>query len=340
MATPHDAGAPTMPGAGDPLRLESVRCCICDHDEAVPIGVGEDFEYRTSPDTFLAMRCRECGLIYLKLRPADTEFDRIYPPSYHAFDFTGARFGLAHRVRRGLETRRLRTVCQALPRGARVLDVGCGDGFHLELLREYGGPDWILEGIDASARAVAAARARGLTVHQGTIQDASVPVAAYDLVLLIATIEHVSDPVSVLRAAADRLRPDGRMLVVTDNTDTRSFRLAARRYWGGYHFPRHWNLFDARSFHRLAARAELEVETIATLMTPVNWLYSIHNALVDWGAPRWLVNRFTLRSPGSLAVFTIVDALEQLGGHGGLLRVVLRRPRVRPTGEGNRDDGD
>jgi SAM-dependent methyltransferase len=317
---------PEAPSQGEPLHLEPADCCICGHDDALPVGVGEDFEYRSSPDQFLAMRCRECGVVYLKLRPATSELARIYPPNYHAFDFSSERFGLAHRVRRWLEARRLLPWCRALPRGGRVLDVGCGDGFHLGLLREFGSPDWELEGVDASEWAVNAGRARGLTLHLGTVQDVSLPAASYDLALLIATIEHVDDPAGVLKAVHSLLRPGGRVVVVTDNTDTWSFRLFATRHWGGYHFPRHWNLFDGRNLRRLASATGFEVEALSTIVSPVNWTYSVHNALVDRGAPAWLVNRFTLASPVSLAVFTVFDWAQQLLGRGGLLRAVLRKP--------------
>ena len=47
----------------EPLRLEPARCCVCGHDDAMPLAVGEDFEYHSSPDQFLAMRCRDCGLV-------------------------------------------------------------------------------------------------------------------------------------------------------------------------------------------------------------------------------------------------------------------------------------
>lgn len=310
----------------EPLRLEPAQCCICGHDDAVPVAVGEDFEYRASPDQFLAMRCRECGLVYLKLRPAMSELARIYPPNYHAFDFSSERYGLPHRIRRRLEARRLLPWARGVPPGGRILDVGCGDGFHLGLLREFGSPEWVLEGIDASTWAVNAGRARGLTIHQGTVQDLSLPPASYDLALLIATIEHVDDPPAVLRAIHALLRPGGRIIVVTDNTDTASFRMFAGRHWGGYHFPRHWNLFDRRSLRLLASRADFEIEQIRTIVSPVNWTYSIHNALVDWRAPSWLVNRFTLASPASLTVFTLLDCLHQVLGRGGLLRAVLRKP--------------
>jgi len=50
------------------LRLERTWCCLCETEDAAPVGVGEDFEYRTSDDTFLAMQCRTCSLIYLNPR--------------------------------------------------------------------------------------------------------------------------------------------------------------------------------------------------------------------------------------------------------------------------------
>ncbi len=324
-----DPGRPVRAASPDPrapLQLEPMQCCICGHEDALPVGVGSDFEYRSSPDQFLAMRCRSCGLVYLKLRPAMSELDRIYPPTYHAFDFTAEKFGLAHRVRRRLEARRLLRWCRDLDHAARILDVGCGDGFHLKLLAEFGSPDWALEGVDASERAVRAARARNLTVHLGTIQQLSLPADSYDLALLIATIEHVDDPAGVLRAVHRILRPGGRALIVTDNTDTPSFRMFAGRHWGGYHFPRHWNLFNPRNLRRLATDQGFLVDHLATIVTPVNWTYSIHNFLVDYGAPTWLINRFTLASPTSLGVFTLLDAGLQAFGRGGLLQAIVRKP--------------
>lgn len=102
-------GSPCRPNHTQPLSLVAVKCCICDVDDAEPIAVGEDFEYRTSPDTFLAMQCRCCGLVYLNPRPAITELDQIYPADYHAFEFSAERYGLVYRVRRKLEARRLRS---------------------------------------------------------------------------------------------------------------------------------------------------------------------------------------------------------------------------------------
>lgn len=311
--------------AADGLQMETVRCCICGTGDAVPIGNGEDFEYRSSADSFVAVRCRRCDLVYLSPRPTLEELGRIYPPHYHAYQFTAAKFGLAFRVRSRLEARRLLSYAKGLPKGARILDIGCGDGFHLDLLQRFGDPSWQLVGVDVSEQAVSVARKRGLTVHQGRISEAGLPAASFDLVIMIATIEHVDDPAGVIEAASRLLTPHGRAVIVTDNTDTFDFLLARRRHWGGYHFPRHWNLFNRRSMELLAARSGMRVVAIETSVTPVNWVYTIHNWLADHNAPSWLIDRFGLASPVSLGIFTVLDMVLTAIGRGGLLRATLAK---------------
>ena len=318
----------TVDGAPAPVTLafEPVDCCICGNKEAEPVAVGEDFEYRTSDDSFLAVRCERCSLVYLDPRPTEAELPRIYPDSYHAFDFSAEEFGLVHRVRSRLEARRLLKACGDLPAGARVLDVGCGDGFHLDLLRRYGPEGWRLEGVDLDERAVARARERGLEVHHGTIEALGLDADTYDMAFMIQTIEHVADPPGVLAAVRRVLRPGGRLMIVTDNTRSIDSRLFRSRVWGGYHFPRHWNLFDKPSMRRLAAKVGFEVAELGTMVSPVNWVYSVRNTLDDLGAPRWAVEQFSLATPATLGVFTIVDGVTTAVGRGALLRVILRKP--------------
>lgn len=326
MAPPQPADGIRGPVTTRPLRTESARCCICRTRDSEPVGNGPDFEYRTSPDSFLAVRCVHCGVVYLDSRPVDAELRRIYPDHYHAFAFTEDRFGFVYSVRRRLEARRLLRAFRGLPTDARILDVGCGDGFHLDLLREFGPSGWQVEGVDLDDRAIAAARGRGITVHKGRIEELGLPDASVHAAILIQTVEHLADPVAVLAAIRRVLVPGGRLLVVTDNTGSLDFRIAKRRHWGGYHFPRHWYLFDAPSLRRLAATSGFEVAELGTMMSPVNWVYSLRNALDDWGAPAAVVDRLSLESPGALAVGTVVDSLQQLAGRGALLRGILRRP--------------
>jgi hypothetical protein len=52
--------------------------------------------------------------------------------------------------------------------------------------------------------------------------------------------------------------------------------------------------------------------------------------LVDRRAPRWLVNRFSLKSPLSLAAFTMMDGMFQLFRHGALLKLIAQKPLSNP----------
>jgi SAM-dependent methyltransferase len=309
-----------------PLSLSPVPCCICEVENSEPLGLGEDFEYQTSSDTFLANRCLNCGLVYLSPRPSLKDLSTIYPANYHAFNFSEERFGLVYKVRQRLEAHRALSMCGELSEEARIIDIGCGDGFHLSLLREFGKPGWQLEGVDSDERAVKAAQERGIHVHTGTLESLNLPPNSYDLVFMIQTIEHVDDPVAILRSVRSLLRPGGRVVIMTDNTDSYDFMLFKSRHWGGYHFPRHWTLFNKRTMTELARKVDLDVVEIGTAVSPVNWVYSIRNMLVDFKFPAWLFNRFSLESPVALSAFTALDFINSLAGRGALLHVVLRRP--------------
>ena len=309
----------------DSLELVNVNCCVCDSDDAKVVGIGEDFEYRTSHDVFAAMQCNSCGLVYLNPRPSVAEFERIYPPSYHAFDFSVEEFGFVHKVRSRLEANRLLALCKGLGDDAKILDVGCSDGFHLKLLRDFGNKNWTLKGLDASEKAVEAAHKAGIKVHLGTAENNDLSENYYDLAFLIQTIEHVEKPSEVLPAICRILKPDGKLIIVTDNTDSFDFKLFKNGYWGGYHFPRHWNLFNRQNLTKLAEKSGFEIAEMTTIVSPVNWVYSIHNALVDANAPKFLINQFTLKSTISLGIFTILDIILQKFGRGALLQATLRK---------------
>ncbi|MEZ5345811.1 MAG: class I SAM-dependent methyltransferase [Pyrinomonadaceae bacterium] len=309
-----------------PLKLIDVRCCICENSDAAEIANGEDFEYRTSPDTFSVSECNTCGLVYLNPRPDVSEFERIYPASYHAFDFSEKDFGFVYKVRSRLEAKRVLSWCKDLPDDARIIDTGCGDGFHLSLLKEYGNKSWTLEGIDIDSRAAQMAKDKGFTVHVGSIDEVELPKDSYDLAIMVQTIEHVAEPGEVLRSVREILKPGGKIIVVTDNTESFDFKLFKKSHWGGYHFPRHWNLFNSNSLRLLSEKFGFEVEKITTQVSPVNWVYSFHNRFVDHKRAKWLTDRFTLRSTVSLSAFTMLDIVLQKFGRGGLLNATLRKP--------------
>jgi len=88
-------------------------------------------------------------------------------------------------------------------RGRGIGDFGCGPGVFLDLLVDAGFPAETLQGVDVSAEAIAALRAKGLRAFHGSFADFPGRV---DIAVFIDVLEHVFDPDAFfawLRGAAD-----------------------------------------------------------------------------------------------------------------------------------------
>jgi methionine biosynthesis protein MetW len=92
----------------------------------------------------------------------------------------------------------LQLIADMVPKNARVLDVGCGDGALLSYLSEERGVDG--RGIELSQAGVNACVARGLAVIQGDADTdlSDYPSDAFDEVILSQTIQATRNPKAVL----------------------------------------------------------------------------------------------------------------------------------------------
>jgi SAM-dependent methyltransferase len=97
------------------------------------------------------------------------------------------------------------------PAKARILEVGCGTGSNLGLLKRFG----TLEAIepDDAARALASARG-GIEVKGGLLPDGvKLDDGAYDLIAMLDVLEHIPDDGATLKALRSKLRPGGKLLL-------------------------------------------------------------------------------------------------------------------------------
>lgn len=89
-------------------------------------------------------------------------------------------------------------ISEMVPMGARVLDLGCGDGALLAWLKDN--KQVSARGVEIQRTLVQAAVARGVTVYQGDIEAslADYPDGAFDYVILSQTLQETRRPLAVM----------------------------------------------------------------------------------------------------------------------------------------------
>lgn len=140
---------------------------------------------------------------------------------------------------RSLVVEQMRHLPARPPRpGARLLDVGCGNGAYLLLARAAG---WEVQGIDFDPVAVAAARESGLEVHLGGLEQLVGLGHQYDRITCSHVIEHVHEPTIWLRRMAELLLPSGALWIQTPNVRSTGHQVFGR-FWRDLDPPRHLSL--------------------------------------------------------------------------------------------------
>lgn len=98
-------------------------------------------------------------------------------------------------------------VRRVVPHGARVLEVGAGDG---ELAAVMGREGWDVVALDADAAQVDAARARGVDAHLASFPSVPPALGAFDAVLFTRSLHHIHPLEATIDTAARLLRgPEG-----------------------------------------------------------------------------------------------------------------------------------
>jgi SAM-dependent methyltransferase len=170
---------------------------------------------------------------------------------------------------------------QSLPDGLRILEVGCGSGNVLRVLKRSAAGRGRLEGLELSGPAAEAARARtGLHVTEGYLADLA-PSEPFDVVAAFDVLEHISDEAGVLREMRTRMQDSGRLILTVPA------------------HPNLWSAFDVASEHMRRYSPVSLTRALNTAGFKVEYLTYFMSLLF---VPMWLRRRFLSATRQDLAV--------------------------------------
>jgi SAM-dependent methyltransferase len=102
-------------------------------------------------------------------------------------------------------------------RRGRLLDVGCAHGFFVDEANKAG---WESEGVECSEEGHQyASHKLGVKVFKGDLAGAGFPAEHFDVVSIIGTIEHLTNPLEFLEEASRVLKRGGRLIITTVDTE-------------------------------------------------------------------------------------------------------------------------
>ena len=168
--------------------------------------------------------------------------------------------------RRSVASRRLKTVTRLLgksPAELRLVDVGCSRGQFVDFAAQAG---FNAEGVEPAPDIAAAARALGLNVRTGLLEEQHYPDAVFDAASLFEVVEHLREPLPLLRECRRVLKPRGILIVSTGNAASWTVAAMGAR-WDYFHIEKdggHISFFNPQSITALAHNAGFRVERIET----------------------------------------------------------------------------
>jgi len=216
------------------------KCTACGSTAGVELIRLKDGAYR---------QCSACELIFTSPMPEDLE--QINEDAFtERLDRYAAKIR-GHRWRNRWKLMRFSRYRQT----GNLLEIGCNAGATLDVARRMG---WNAKGVELCASASAFARTElGLDVFTGTVEAAAFPDDCFDVVFTNAVLEHLRDPLSVLRECRRILRPGGVFYADTVNWDSYTRRLLGG-HWKYLSPLGHVHLYTPRNVVLLCERAGLE----------------------------------------------------------------------------------
>lgn len=242
--------------------LEIVPCALCGSTATRPYL--DKFGYPL-------VKCTGCSLVYCNPRLTSVETDKRYNAEYFWNEYlpTVIPPGGADNV--GFLDLRFKAPLELLAGGrppARLIEIGTGAGFFLKAATRAGFDAY---GLELSTEAAEYARTTlGLRVMQTPAEDMPFEPGYFDAAAMFEVIEHLRDPLRVVRAARKALKPGGRFVVSTPNLGALSRQVLGDK-WAVLSPAEHLYYFTEKTLRAMLLKAGFQSVRFVRNYAP--WLH-------------------------------------------------------------------
>ena len=204
-----------------------------------------------------AVLCKNCGLVFLNPRMSDAAITEYYLSNTFSEEVRGSSTPTAEALdyRDMRAQRRWRFLKDVLPTSQkRCLEIGSSSGNFLRILKNHG---YDVTGIDPSAGFAEYARSQGMNSLVGNFPDDLPDDTPFDMIFMFHVLEHVVDPLAMLKSIRRYLKDDGRFILEYPDV-----ALASQRFFLSptYFQKAHLYDFSEETLAVYFARAGFEIE--------------------------------------------------------------------------------
>lgn len=225
--------------------MEYIKCLLCGSNRQTklfkaPGDPVEEFGY------FQVVKCNQCGIVFTNPRPTKKEIEKFYSQKYYGEE--NKRFWAL--FEKGIELFRDKRIkdIKKFKSGGRILDIGCGRGKMLIKLEKKG---WQVYGTELSERsAFFALEKLGLNIFTGDFIKAGYPSDFFDCITMWHILEHLDDPVAVMKEVHRIIKSDGVLVIAVPNYGGLQ-AVISRSEWFHLDVPRHYFHYSRSSLKKL-----------------------------------------------------------------------------------------
>ncbi len=195
--------------------------------------------------------CQSCGLVFSQKIPTEKELINFYE-GYGRNDYlsplTIKRY---HEILDKFEKYR---------KNNKLLDVGCGIGYFLEIARERG---WEVHGTEFTDRAIEICESKGIQMKKGKLNPEYFDKESFDIITSFEVLEHINNPLEEIKNFKTILRKGGLVYLTTPNFNS-LLRYRLKEAYNIITFPEHLSYYTPKTLSQLFKSNGFRKEKIRT----------------------------------------------------------------------------